>query len=986
MKNQKMRKRLLAVMIASLAGGMSLPEPASAQSTSATIRGRAAANADITATNTASGLKRRVAANADGGYVLIGLPPGTYRIDAVTSAGATTQVITVRVGQSATLNLPVEDTQAASSDEAVLDEVLVTGTVLAETKTSEISTYITPKQIEALPQGSRNFLAFADIVPGMQFTTNANGTSQLRSGAQSSNGVNVFVDGVGQKNYVLKGGVSGQDQSRGNPFPQLGIAEYKVITSNYKAEFDQLSSAAIVAVTRSGTNEFEGSVFYDYTDFDWRAATPFEDSPGQKKAESEDEQYGFAFGGPIIKDTLHFFLTYERKNISSPREVRIDQGYTVDQLPDFLQDQVISYTAPFEEDLFFGKLSWTPGEDHLIELSTKYRDETGIAIDSGAITPSRAKRDQNDDTRVDLRYQFNTTDWLNDAHLTYEDSFFAPQSNLIAPGYILTTRRADRDEIVLNAGGGADYQNKGQKGWGVQDDLTWFGWAGHTVKGGIKFKSVEVNSLEQQPFNPQFRYDIDQSTTEPWQVNFNASLLTGDRTIVSKNKQFGLYLQDDWEVNSKLTLNYGLRWDYEETPGYLDYVTDPGIAAALRGWTNIQNANYDIEDYISSGSNRDAFKDAFQPRVGFSYDLTEDERHVIFGGAGRAYDRNLFDYLALEQSKHTFPSYERRFNVAGHECEVGVGNCLEWDPSYLDPAVLAGLVAGSPNLGAEVNMINNDLKTPYSDQFSVGMRNAFGLFGHDWNSSVTLAHIRSKDGIVFTLGNRWPGGNFHENPGQTWGGQPWGQQIPGYGTLILADNGIETRLNSLLLSLDKPYTVDSGWGVTFAYTFSDSSENRFNAANFDEHYLFDAENLDNQPFLRSSGIARHRMVATGIVDAPWGIVVSSKLVLATPATKDATNCFEPETDRNCFFDPFTPSGTFGFKQFDLAAEKTFTIAGDYSLRLRADLLNVFNWKNYIDYDTWRGGPGNANPNFGNRSGLGTNWPPRLFKLSLGFAW
>jgi outer membrane receptor protein involved in Fe transport len=984
--NQRMRKRLLAVMIASLAGGMSLPEPAYAQSTSATIRGQTAANAGITATNTASGLTRRVEAGADGDYVLIGLPPGTYRIDATTPSGVTSQVITVRVGQSATLNLPIDDSQAASPDENVLEEVLVTGTVLAETKTSEISTYITPKQIEALPQGSRNFLAFADIVPGMQFTTNANGTSQLRSGAQSSNGVNVFVDGVGQKNYVLKGGVSGQDQSRGNPFPQLGIAEYKVITSNYKAEFDQLSSAAVVAVTRSGTNEFEGSVFYDYTDVDWRAGTPFENSPGQKKAESEDEQYGFAFGGPIIKDTLHFFMTYERKNIDSPREVRIDQGYTIDQLPDFLQDQIVSYTAPFEEDLFFGKLSWTPGEDHLVELSTKYRDETGIAIDSGAITPSRAKRDQNDDTRVDLRYQFNTANWLNDAHLTYEDSFWAPQSNLIEPGYILTTRRGDNDEVILNAGGGADYQNKGQKGWGVQDDLTYFGWAGHTVKGGIKFKSVEVNSLEQQPFNPQFRYDIDQSITDPWRVNFNASLVAGDRTIVSKNKQFGIYLQDDWEVNSKLTLNYGLRWDYEETPGYLDYVTDPGIAAALRGWSNIQNANYDIEDYIANGSNRDAFKDAFQPRVGFSYDLMEDERHVIFGGAGRAYDRNLFDYLALEQSKHTFPSYERRFNVAGHECEVGVGNCIEWDPRYLDPAELAALVADTPNLGAEVNMINNDLKTPYSDQFSIGMRNAFGMFGHDWNSSVTLAHIRSKDGIVFTLGNRWPGGNFHENPGQTWGGQPWGQPIPGYGTLILADNGIETRLNSLLLSLDKPYTEDSGWGVTVAYTFSDSEENRFNAANFDEHYLFDAESIEGQPFLRSSGIARHRLVTTGIVDAPWGIVVSSKLVLASPATKDATNCRDVDMPGNCFFDPYTPSGTFGFKQFDLAAEKVFAFGSGYSFRLRADILNVFNWKNWTDFDTWRGDAAAANANFGNRSGLGTNWPPRLFKLSLGFTW
>ena len=118
-----------------------------------------------------------------------------------------------------------------------------------------------------LPQNSRNFLEFADTVPGMQFQQNSNGQTELRSGAQSANGVNVYIDGVGQKNYVSRGGVGGQGKladsaasnsgTRGNPFPQLAIGEYKVITSNYKAEFDQVSSAAIVAATKSGTNEFE---------------------------------------------------------------------------------------------------------------------------------------------------------------------------------------------------------------------------------------------------------------------------------------------------------------------------------------------------------------------------------------------------------------------------------------------------------------------------------------------------------------------------------------------------------------------------------------------------------------------------------------------------------------------------------------------------------------------------------------------------------
>ena len=103
----------------------------------------------------------------------------------------------------------------------------------------------------------------------MQFEVDAKGNTHIRSGTLNTGTTNVYIDGVGQKNYVRPSGMTGQggaDPERrepeyrgapGNPFPQLAIAEYKVITSNYKAEYDQVSGAAITAVTRSGTNEFE---------------------------------------------------------------------------------------------------------------------------------------------------------------------------------------------------------------------------------------------------------------------------------------------------------------------------------------------------------------------------------------------------------------------------------------------------------------------------------------------------------------------------------------------------------------------------------------------------------------------------------------------------------------------------------------------------------------------------------------------------------
>ncbi len=197
---------------------------------------------------------------------------------------------------------------------------------------------------------------------------------------------------------------------------------------------------------------------------------------------------------------------------------------------------------------------------------------------------------------------------------------------------------------------------------------------------------------------------------------------------------------------------------------------------------------------------------------------------MLFGGAGRAYDRNVFDYLALERSKGTFPRYERDFNVPGTSVRRRrpIRSASEFDPAFFDRANLEALVAANPNLGREINLINNDLKTPYSDQFSLGVRNRFDLWNQSWNTSATVSYVESKDGIVFLLGNRRGNGSFRENPLAEWEQVPFGNGIPGLGTLIIINNGIESRATSLLLSAEKPYTSESNWGVTFAYTYTDA--------------------------------------------------------------------------------------------------------------------------------------------------------------------
>lgn len=986
-----------SLLACALASCLAMATPiAFAQGTAATIRGVVsgnagpAANASVTATNLASGLTRKVQTGADGNYTLAGLPPGTYRIDVSADGQSNTRNVTVAVGQAATLNVSTGGVaETAPAGEATdLDKVTVTSTALVETKTSEIATYVSNKQIASLPQASRNFLAFADIVPGVQFTTGTEGSAKLRSGAQLSNGINVYVDGVGQKDYVLKGGISGQDSSRGNPFPQLGIAEYKVITSNYKAEYDQLSSAAITAVTKSGGNEFHGSFFWDYTSDQWTSKTVREEKGDSEKALQKEEQYGASFSGPLIQDKMHFFLTYEAKEYNSPRTITPGRNLLISQLPARFQEQANqAVSAPFKEDLYFGKIDWTPGDAHLIELTAKYRKEDELTNIGGTRLGQYATLKAGEETRIDLRYQYSAADWLNDAHLTYEDVTFGPRPANLINGYNLrlprqgqeTTNNADMDEI-LNLGGGGDFQNKGQKGYAFQNDFTWNGWEGHTLKAGLKYKIVDIDAMEKQPYTPQYRYDLSRNLDVPYQVEFSGSATNFPSSVKSRNKQFGIYLQDDWEVNDKLTLNLGLRWDYEVTPSYEDFVTPANLVAALRADPNINhpNVDYNINDYISSGGNRKSFKDGWQPRLGFSYDLSGDERHVIFGGAGRSYNRNQFDYLSYEQYRLAFQRITYQFNSPGHTCDTATDpKCFNFDPSFFNPDTLAALALQRPNAGSEVFLLNNDLKTPYSDQFSLGMRNAFQLFGHDWNSSATLLHIRSHDGILFTVGNRRANGEYF-TPGRTFGNAP-DANLAGFGRFFIGNNAVETRLNSLLLSLDKPFSDESGWGASFAYTYSDAKENRNNS----DIFTFDYPNLDKVGFTRALGISKHRFVATGIMDF-YGMTLSGKLTLASPETEESLNCVK-YGELNCFFDPYTPSNTIGFKQFDLALQKEWDTGTDFKLWVRGDVFNVFNWRNYIDFDTYRGTQAVPNDKLGERRD-NIALPTRSFKLSMGFNW
>lgn len=1018
MKHKTMlRKKMLAALItSSIASTLTLPTMVWAQTANANLRGTAPPNAQITARNIATGEVRSTTASGSGSYVLVGLPPGTYRVDA---GPGTEQTVTLSVASTGTLNLSAAAPAAAPTAAPTLQAVQVVGTQLVDMKTSQVGETVSLHQIQTMPQITRNFLEFADTVPGMIFTVDQNGNTSLRSGAQNVNAINVFIDGVSQKGYVRGGGITGQEASRGNPFPQLAIGQYQVLTSNYKAEYDQVSSAAITAVTKSGTNEFHGEVYGNYTDSSYRSSTPAEENAGTK-ADSRSKEYGFALGGPIIKDKMHFFVTNSVKRFVTPTAVVpgvTDVTGVEDLLPPDAQAQLGPASIPFFENLFFGKLDWEPTDRDRLELRAQIRRETELGSVGGTGSPSHGISTKNDVKRYELYWSHGGDSWFNEALFTYQNAFWVPTPITFGIGQVYTFG-PENNATILQTGAPDPRagQNKGQKGPGFKDDLTFtdLHWLGdHVVKMGIRYQKIELVAQDAGDDTAAAFYNVCPAVPAqncppgstvgtaptPYKVTFGAPAVGFSPIVRSQDKQYGAYIQDDWTVNEHWTFNLGVRWDMEKNPSYLNWVTPANVVAALNSPYPAQDPQFpqptpgetyadglrlggvDVNDYISNGHNRSPFKDAWQPRLGFSYDINGDQQHVIFGGAGRAYDRNLYDYLQLEQTKFALGQFTYYFSTPTVPC-TGTP-CLPWDPKYLDLGNLQALVQAS-NEGQEYDAINNDIKVPYSDQFSLGIRNRLG----DWNTSATVARVVSKDGFVFTLGNRYANGAFWAN-----GGQPWGQGIPGFGSLIIGNSGIETRSTQLLLYAEKPYTQDSRWGVTISYTYTNAHQNR----DINEHYSFDEATIEDYPFILSNAAPKHRLVATAVADGPWGITFSGKLTLATPTPINGIACYGATfpNGSSCTSAATIPSGgkhfviggpIWGYRDIDLTAIKNWNIAGNVTLYGRLDVLNVFNYKNFVDTTVNWGANGIFDPvasynTTGNITGV-----PRTIKFTVGMRW
>jgi hypothetical protein len=589
----------------------------SAQTTSTitgTVRdkqGLPVAGAEIRVTSAELAVERSVSTDADGTYRLAALPPGTYVVKTAKDGFQTELFKDVEVTLNRTL---------------VYDIVLQIGSVsqtievssavpLLEPTISSTGTTITPQQIEDMPINGRNYLDLLQLVPGVAVN---------RQNDPAGDNATPILGERGGNALFLIDGMPNRDNFNGGPsaqFNQDSILEFQVVTGGYKAEFGHASGGIINVLTRSGNNDWHGglSVFYRNNVFDSNnipgasAGAPF-------LSRWDPTAY---LGGPILKDRIFFFSSAER--ILESRDLNFIFNPN-------LPESLIAFETPFNRH----SLTYTTRARFKLDenlghhrVSEQFNYTNNHITDYLPLTASLNLPD----TRYNLD---NRTSMLGFSDLwTFGDMSNAWVLNSYFQYRNIPTRQspshpeAGTPNTLFNLfstyTSGDEFGDQGQTSFGpgynsftFQQEYYSTGLnlakqlGRHNIKFGWDYEHTRVNGQEPNNFFTQLFATIDDfNTFGPINSGINLITLQGgatsqDNLVKIHNNYNGLFIQDDWKLTPKITVNAGLRWDYDSTfPNTKDFSPRIGVAWSPDAKTVIDASFGVFYDQFRAGVARD---------------------------------------------------------------------------------------------------------------------------------------------------------------------------------------------------------------------------------------------------------------------------------------------------------------------------------------------------------------------------------------------
>ncbi len=609
-----MRRIIVTMMFIVLA----ITGPLLAQQTTGNISGRlvdaqgsAVPGVTVTAKNPQTGLTRTETSDAEGIYRLTALPVGVYDLTAELQGFGKVENkgIVVNVAQTLDLNMTLK---VASLSETVT----VTGeSPLIETSSSSVGGVVDIRRIESLPLNGRQFANLAATIPGVGLGFHSDPTKSTQYAPQINGGAGRNV------NYQIDGGDNNDDTVGGllQAYPLEAIQEFNFVTQRFKAEYGRSNGGVMNIVTKSGTNNLTGSFFESFRDKSMNAKTETEKISNRDKQDYRRNQFGGSFGGPIARDRAHFFGAVERTQQDTTQTVNTKGLFPTLDGP---------APVPYRETLVTGKATASLNASQYVSVRYGYNKNTQPYNVAGAsATPDNWGDSINDFNSINLNHN-----WVLKGNRLNEFVFqYADFGNNIA------SRSSAPNETFPNGvriGANVNTpQTTEQKKYQFRDDFSWhvsgLGGLGHDFKAGVNYINeprlyLTFNTGKGAIFNTHL-------TDDPNGPIQTVTVSDGNSSANVPTKQFGTYVQDDWRLAPRLTLNLGLRYDVMD--GYaFDQSKNPNfVAVAAAAKAGLLTGIKGLENMGLSSQND---KNNFQPRIGGAYDVRGNGKDVVRAGWG----------------------------------------------------------------------------------------------------------------------------------------------------------------------------------------------------------------------------------------------------------------------------------------------------------------------------------------------------------------
>lgn len=648
--------------------------------------GEALPGVTITVVNAETGLQRTTTTGPDGQYQAPSLPVGAWSVVASLSGFQTVthEGLRLQVGQQVTLNIGLE---LAGVEESVTVTAVAP---LIESRQADYSTIITEEQVEILPMQNRQWLDLATLSPA---------TSQDAIRGVFYNNVNIGAGVTFYSNGFYVDGVSNNWQQQGEPrqdFPQEGIAEFKVQAFNASADFGFAQGGYLNVVTKSGTNELSGSAFEFFRTKALNSKTELQD----EKPDYSRHQFGGSLGGPIVRDKSHFYASVEYTDESSFFTVNTGGAHPAEEG---------TFERPDWNFMAFGRYDHAINEDHRLFLryahqnnELTHRGSGGInaasrAFDFGAPRHSFVLGETwflSPNTFNDFRVQWAKATYIGwpSGTTKWSDSGEFPAERVdVGPLINRPSLRTGNQSAFLGP----------ERHFQLKNDLTHYR-GRHELKVGVSLTWIDwepdnVGIAEQWWFSSDAPYDPNDPSTHP--DRFQQRLLP--RFDDFENTEQSVYINDTWTVNDRLTLNLGLRYDWQTGVWNENLLDEPVPEINVRGRVVRPEGLLDPGLFPFYDKSRRGDSDNFGPRLGLVFNPDGDGRQTLRGAYGVFYNR----YRA-----NGSPRAERN----PEDLLVVIQN-----PSYPDPYEGQDPfeVARSQR---NYSIQGNDNRTPYTRQLSLG--------------------------------------------------------------------------------------------------------------------------------------------------------------------------------------------------------------------------------------------------------------------------